>query len=194
MRRETSHAVIAHSRLTDAGRRNVELAAILEALAEPIQEVEDAYWALFEDRRLDVAVATQLDVLGAIIGQPRNGFGDTDYRSHISARIMANRSSGTVEELLTLVRTMLSAGTLTLTQTYPAGFVIHVGVADISAAIVPIVMGLLRSARQAGVRGILEFMSGTTDADTFTLDGGGGLGFGDATTPATGGGMAGALS
>jgi hypothetical protein len=195
MRHETEHASIARSRLTDGGRRNEGLAALVDALAEHIQEVEDAYWQLFEERRLAVAVGAQLDVLGALVGQPRNAFGDVDYRGHISARILANSSNGTAEELLAIVRSIVPGPTtLTLTDAYPAAFVLHAGVSNLSAALVPIIVGMIRSARQAGVRGIFEFMSGTTDADSFTFDGGGGLGFGDATTPATGGGLAGALT
>lgn len=195
MRHETGHAAIARSRLTDAGRRNAGLANLVDAVAEKVQDVEDALWELYAERWLDVAVGAQLDVLGRIVGQSRNGYGDSDYRAHITARIIANRSSGTAEELLSLLRTVVPGPTtLALTDAYPAGFVLLAGVTNFSGDLIHVVMSLLRAARQAGVRGILEYMSGTTDADTFMTDGGGGLGFGDATTPATGGGLAGALA
>ena len=195
MRHETEHASIARSRLTDAGRRNEHLAALVDALAEHIQEVEDAYWQLFEERRLAVAAGAQLDVLGSIVGQSRNGHVDADYRTHIQARILANASSGTAEELLELVRALVAGSTtLTLADAPPGAFVLHAGVTNLNSGLVDIIVALLRSARQAGVRGIFEYMSGTTDADSFTFDGGGGLGFGDATNAATGGGLAGALT
>lgn len=195
MRHETGHAAIARSRLTDAGRRNAGLANLVDAVAEAVQGVEDAYWQLYSERWLDDAVGAQLDVLGRIVGQPRNGYGDADYRGHIAARIVANRSSGTAEELLTMVRTIVPGPTtLVLADAYPAGFVLQAGVSNLASGLVQLIVSLLRASREAGIHGVFEYMSGTTDADSFTLDGGGGLGFGDATTPASGGGLAGALA
>lgn len=51
-------------------------------------------------RDLDVANGANLDELGSIVGQDREGFSDLIYRTLIKAKTAANRSKGTTENLI----------------------------------------------------------------------------------------------
>lgn len=51
-------------------------------------------------RDLDVATGVNLDELGAIVGQSREGFSDLIYRTLVKAKTAANRSKGTTEDLI----------------------------------------------------------------------------------------------
>jgi hypothetical protein len=188
------HEAQAEALLPESGKRIADLVALVRAAASETQGIEDALWQLYTERRLAVAAGDQLDAIGATVGQRRNGFDDTTYRAHIEARIRVTRSNGTIDDLLGILRAVVPAPTtLALTEGPPAGFTIVAGVTNFAADLVVVLGGLMRGARGAGIRGVLEYMSGVTNDTAFTFDGGGGLGFGDATNPATGGGMAGSI-
>lgn len=51
-------------------------------------------------RDLDTAMGTNLDKLGAIVGQSREGFSDLIYRTLIKAKTAANRSKGTDDDVI----------------------------------------------------------------------------------------------
>ncbi len=77
--------------------------AILTAWLNRIQEIEDVLWELIDERTIDAAVGVQLDGIGAIVGEPRLGKTDDEYRLFIKARRLVNLSSGTVPELIEIL-------------------------------------------------------------------------------------------
>jgi hypothetical protein len=184
------------SLLPDSGRRVVDLVSIVEAFSAEFQEIEDVAWQMFVARRLENAVGVQLDVLGAILGQSRNDYGDDDYRDQLKARILANASSGSIAEVLAILRLVVPISTtLVLTEWPPAGFVVEVGVDDLGTKLLELVASFLRTARAGGIRAILHYMSGVDETTAFTFDGGAGYGggWGDKTDATVGGGWAGAI-
>lgn len=82
-----------------------ELEAFLRAYAGAAQQVEDDAWAVMTEGLFDIAVCVgvQLGRIGAIIGQPRWGRDDAGYRNLLNARILANNSKGTPEDLISVV-------------------------------------------------------------------------------------------
>lgn len=167
--------------------------AITAAFCEQAQEIEDALWDLYQDT-IDNAEGAQLDVFGAIVGQPRDAAEDEEYRLRIRARVLTNKSSGGVKEILHIFRVLLPDATLTMIPGYPASFTLTVSGVSVETDLQPIYLDFLRDAKAAGIYAILEFTEGDLE-DAFTFDGGAiGLGFGDSTNPATGGEFAGALT
>ena len=73
-------------------------------------------------RDLDVATGTNLDKLGAIVGQDREGFSDLIYRTLIKAKTAANRSKGTTENLINTALILRNdvATDITYTELFPA--------------------------------------------------------------------------
>lgn len=69
-------------------------------------------------------VGEQLDLVGRVVGQPRNGQTDTDYIKWILARMIVNRASGTPDELLQVL-TQVNDNTHSYTEYYPASFLIR---------------------------------------------------------------------
>lgn len=195
MEHELDHAGQAVALLTDEGREVQTLVELLRDVGGSVQAIEDAFWQLYTERSLDDATGAQLDNLGTLVGQPRNGYGDADYRTHLRARVKANRSSGNPDAILEILRLVVPAPTtLDLDELYPAAFRVTAGVSNLSATLVSILVDFIRAARAGGVAHVFHYMGGTTDGTTFTLDGGGGLGLGDTGNPATGGGLSGAVS
>jgi len=187
----TDHADAAVSRLIEQYRDKPNFVSLIRTYANRIQRVEDEMWRLFTERTLESAVGEQLNVLGRVVGQARQGFDDDEYRLHIRAKVKLNRSSGTVPELLEIFRLVTPAGTtLQFIPRYPAGFRLRLGVSGFSAAGIALLLGFLRAARAAGVWGGLHWIT-STEAETFCFDGGDGAGFGSVLDADIGGKLSG---
>lgn len=145
----------------------------LNLLAAPIAQVQDLETA-FQDlsalRSLAGASGGQLDVIGSILTQPRNGQTDDLYRRYLAARILLNRSSGTVEQILEIFGVITSASSMQLKEFAPAAFELHLYGAAITSAQASLYLTILNQARVAGVGAQLHWTE-WAPADTFTLDG-----------------------
>lgn len=80
---------------------------MIDVYVNEVQELENALWGLIAKFDLDVADAIWLDRLGYIVGENREGENDDVFRRLIRARIMANKSDGTVEEILAVLNMVL---------------------------------------------------------------------------------------
>jgi hypothetical protein len=165
---------------------------LLRALVGPIQAAEDALQQLLTERTIDTSIGAQIDVIGKLVGEARAGLDDETYRRHVRARISANRSTGRVSDVLKVADLVVydDLAYLRVIQYGQAAFVLRVEdiiVDDITTSLVR----FMRQTTAAGVRAVVETWP-LAEAAMFTCDGPGetGLGFGDALTPATGGGMA----
>ena len=171
------------------------LAGVLCAFLESVQEVEDAAWQLLTERDLDSAVGAQLDQLGRLVGEERQGRTDDQYRPFVRARILINRSNGLGEELLTILRVVLGPGVeLRLREEYPAAFTVVVS--ELGALTPDTLIRLLKQAKAAGVRVLLEY-SLVPPEEAFTFAPASSVeldaphGFGSALDPTVGGALAG---
>jgi hypothetical protein len=73
---------------------------LLTALLTPINDLEQVMMAVLTQRNIDTAVGAQLDIVGKVVGQSRQGLDDDTYRRYCRARVVANRSSGVTEDLI----------------------------------------------------------------------------------------------
>lgn len=150
---------------------------LLTALCGPVQDVENALAQLYAQRALDVAVGAQLDVLGKIVGQDRNGLSDDDYRRYIRARIAAHRSGGVPEDVLrvaSLILNVATSGVLIVRDVEDATYILEVRDHAVDAATATALRDLTVAATSAGVRVVVVY-SALALAQTFQLDVGPGL-------------------
>ena len=167
---KTTHAAQALGRLLEQFKNKTDLAAWLSTYIAEIQEVENMLVSLNTERTLDSAVGVQLDGIGRIIGQARDGQTDDVYRIRIKARIALNLSSGTVEEVLTIMGLVLDGCTFWWTSRPPASYVLDVHGATTTADAVE-AAAIMGEASAAGVNSQLVY-SESSDADTFTFSSG----------------------
>lgn len=85
-------------------RTKPKLRALTEAVGSQLQELEESYLDLREERTLDAAIGEQLEQLGVLVGEPRGSLADEDYRRFIQARILSNLCEGTPDEQLANLR------------------------------------------------------------------------------------------
>jgi hypothetical protein len=79
-------------------------AALVAALGAGAQAHEDECFDLIAGTELSVATGHALDQWGDLVGEQRLGLSDNEYRPFIEARMLVNRCTGTVEELLAILR------------------------------------------------------------------------------------------
>lgn len=186
----TDHGDQAVARLAQQFREGVSVPALVRIHAARLQALEDVFRDLLTKRWIDTAAGAQLDVLGKIVGQPREGRADDVYRIWLRARVRLNLGSGTPEDLLAIFSAITQGtATIVLEEQYPAAFVLKVG----STAVVDPVQlaAILRLARPAGVQAVLESAT-SNDPTSFACDPNG-AGCGDVNNAATGGTLATAL-
>jgi hypothetical protein len=130
----------------------------LTALVAPIQDLENAIQQLLTERTVDRAIGVQLDVIGRLVKQRREGRLDDDYRRHLRARIKANRSSGIVEEWLAIAELIVydDDAYYQIDQQGVAGAVLRVLDVAITEAVADDLISFLRDAAAAGDRPIVE--------------------------------------
>lgn len=154
-----------------------QLAGLLADIAPAAQELETAFAALVLERTIDAAVGAQLDVIGRIVGQDREGLSDELYRRYIRARIRATRSNGTRADLGDITRLVMTGLGVTV-DILEGGMeaVVRVLNVPITSEVAAATIRFLRVAKPAAVRVLLH----TTTVElpeTFTLGGGPGQGF-----------------
>lgn len=174
------HADRAVARLIQKFRTKPKIQALVNALIAPFQTLEDDLWALYSERWLSTAEGVQLDVLGRIVGQSRAGASDDEYRIRIGARIRANLSSGTAEEVLAVFLALFgSDADLQLIELDGdlAEFALRVHTV-LTQEEIDIALEFLRDCKADGVRAILKWQKQPTN-ESFGFANSGGLGFGD---------------
>ena len=95
----TTHVTDALARQPDDAFGLPNNTLVITAAVTQVQELETALHDLYTDRRLGTAVGEQLDLLGRIVLEPRNGNSDADYERFIRARIATNNSEGRYDDL-----------------------------------------------------------------------------------------------
>lgn len=138
-------------------------------LAPQSQAIEDAFQTLLTLPSIDDSSGVNLDVIGLIVQQQREGLDDPMYRLALKARIQANRSCGTPENLYTVLSLLLTApvGSLHYKRGGIASFSIKYDV-PIADTLVPLVIEFIGDSKMAGVRAIFIWQD-APDADMFTF-------------------------
>lgn len=189
----TDHVERALARLLEQDKGKPRLEALVKIFADRYQRIENVVTQLANNRWVLTAEGVQLDTLGEIVGEPRNGKIDDVYRLWIRARILINRSSGKVSELLRVARIILGdAPDLVYTPEPPAAFQIELTGVSGSGDVARVLFDALNQVRAGGVRMNILYNDDIPTAFTFNIDGTEGVsdavkGFGDTGNPATGG-------
>lgn len=159
--------------------RKPRIEAILRAVIAPLQRAENAFQELFDERGVDTAIGAQLDAIGFVVGQPRNGYDDDEYRRQVRARIATNKSRGTFADLIGVIGLVIDDAAATIRGRRSGTAAVRFNIEDVatSDAVADILIGFLREAKAAGVR--LTLITGSTPPAGWFTWGAAGLGFGD---------------
>jgi hypothetical protein len=92
----TDHAAQAVGNLLSQFRNSARLQELISIFCAEIQSLENLYHELYDECTLDTAVGAQLDIEGEIVGWPRMGLSDDDYRAMIKVAIVINQTDGDI--------------------------------------------------------------------------------------------------
>jgi hypothetical protein len=124
----------------------------VRAFADQIQILEDTTADVKALRQLQYAEEIQLDEIGAIVGENRQGKTDADYRIAILSRINTNASRGEPERLISALKQITESTDVRYKETYPA----TVQIAFSAPLVVDGLKQYMQSVCAGGVQLILE--------------------------------------
>lgn len=147
----TTHIEDSLSRIIEQYKCSPSMQAMIEAIVDQVQILEDESFGLFS--RLDLANATGvlLDQYGTIIGLDRNGLDDDTYRLFLFAKIGQNTSNGEPERVIDAYKLLSNSSQVHLQEYFPAGIGLS-GDGDFNNASLEDVYEVIQSIVAAGVR------------------------------------------
>ena len=163
----TDHAARAVAHLTERYRKPL-VSALLSSLVAEIQELEEAFWDLRTKRSIETAEGAVLDLLGKLVGQPRENRDDDTYRLWIAARVLVNASTGTAPRLIAIADKVTSGAAIRFEDEPPAAFTLHVDEPIVGTDGVELAK-LITQARAGGVGGQVHWFD-VEDAFAFSDD------------------------
>lgn len=155
------------------GKPNIE--TLLKILVAPAQELEDVFWTLVYERTLAKAVELGLDsvidLIGKLVGEARQGRSNADYARFINARIVARKSNGLTEELITITMLVIANpdAYVHVQWTPPAAVIVRIDEVATADDVAAILIEFLKVSVSAGVRVLLEWSAEDPD-DWFIWD------------------------
>ncbi len=171
-----NHAERAVSDLLSQDRSKPRIVALVRASACMSQCLEDIAFDLLISNNVNDATGELLDRLGRFVSEPRGGLEDEAYRGFVRARIAANLSGGTVDELVSILRSITAPSVVANVELYPAGFALTVVRTDpLADSLRARVRGLMFEVKPGGVGMTLIEVT----AAAFTLDDGPGFDAGE---------------
>ena len=139
------------ARLITQYKNKPRLRALAQSYLEEVAELAIVLEQLCLAFRLGNAIGAQLDVLGRIVGAPRQGFDDRSYEQLIRAYIRAQKSEGKPEDIYAVFRILIAPGDLmVLDEYYPMAIVLRI--ASDAALNLSVLMTLLLMAKGQAVR------------------------------------------
>jgi len=99
----------------------LELARYDDELKDDIQ---DQFSAIIEQYDIENAEGIQLDRIGKIFAEPRKGNTDETYRKLLKLRILLNTCTGTVNDIIKVIKFIYSSEIVHIVPNYPAALTI----------------------------------------------------------------------
>lgn len=157
---QIDHNAAALARLCQQFKGKPGIEALVSVFAQRYNTLEAVFWALLTQRTLDSAIGAQLDVIGNLVGQQRNGILDDDlYRRYIRARIVTNNSRGRIEDLIKVSRLVVNNTTVQIIVNLSgvASVVVRINLARLEWGVAAVLIDFLRHTVVGGDRPVLEF-------------------------------------
>lgn len=173
--KNTEHIVQGLANIISQFEDKTKIRDLLTVYLQQVQELELAFCDILAKTSLDDSEGQQLDNMGEIVGESRDGRNDLQYRTAIRVRINLNTAEGTLEEVIGLAIAVAGSPVdVLVTELFPAGFLMII-TTPLDPALVDVdkMAAFIASGRPAGVRGLLAFGV----LGSFQYDGPAGTGF-----------------
>ena len=115
-----SYVETALSRLTSQFQSSPLVKGLLEAIIKQLDDLQSSADSIKTERWIDTAIGKQLDGLGYLVNELRQGRNDDDYRDAIKFRIFVNVSKGTPSALIDGLKFLVDSTDNQYIEQYPA--------------------------------------------------------------------------
>lgn len=188
----TNHVQQALDRLMQQYKGKPNLQALITAIVDQVQDIEDGIYPLDAGRQLwngttYPSVGAQLDGIGELVGVARNGLSDSVYLIFILGTIAENFSDTTIETMLNIIGILFQSEHVFLKELYPAAVALEVGTPLTDPSLFDRVLAIVEASLGAGIG--LAFAGTFTTVDDFAFAGPDttSKGFADPLIPGSGG-------
>lgn len=123
---ETEHTETGLARLIEQFRSKSNLSSILTSFLSQVQGVEDGLYSLLLLRGVYSSTGVQLDGIGAILDEPREGDEDEAYRERLLIKVLLNTCDGSPEKIIEIFSKLTSGAPIELTEFQPAAFTLWI--------------------------------------------------------------------
>lgn len=132
---------------------------ILQAMLNRLQELEDAAWFLLQSMSINAAFGDLLNKFGNIVGEPRLGRSDVDYRAGIRLKIRVNTSNGRAIDVIAVAVLAAPLGPITYIDGN-GSFLIEL----LNLGSAQYVVQKMQHTRPAGVHGLVQYTESSAQA------------------------------
>lgn len=140
------YVAIGQGRLTNYFSEKPKLRGVVKAMLQRFNDIEVLAEEVRTQRWIDTAVGVQLDGVGYIVGEPRLGRNDDDYRTAILFKIFVNTSNATPEDLIRGLRFLTQPDDIQYIEQYPATAMLYTNGPNVPSNIQEIMQGLAPAA------------------------------------------------
>lgn len=106
--------------LIEQFKRSPDLKSVVSIFTDQMQTVENTNDNLIMSRLIDTSEGVQLDGIGDIVGEPRNGRSDDAYREAIKFKTFINASNGEPNRLLDILKNITNGTDASILEFFPA--------------------------------------------------------------------------
>lgn len=167
----TDHADREEARLPEQFKGKDRIVALIRAIANEVQDIEDAVFPMLSLLDISTMIGDQLDGIGDILTEPRAGLSDINYRIALSAKAARITASGTPEQMIERYLTLTGASAVEYTPDYPGKIILDGtggespdNLLEALTLALPVGVGIV-------VSDPLELTGSTYDGDDFILTG-----------------------
>lgn len=98
---------------------------LLEVIVSPFNELKDVFVDIKNLLDIENNSGVQLDLIGEIVVQKRNGLNDADYRKLLRFKIKKNTSKATVEDIVSILKFLTNGTRVVYSDNPPAAYTIY---------------------------------------------------------------------
>lgn len=98
---------------------------ILQILSEPFEDLKIVFSDIKGLLDLDIIFGSQLDLIGDIVGEKRNGRVDVDYLNGIKFKIFKNTSKGFIDDIIKALKFLTNATIVVYSDNPPASYTVY---------------------------------------------------------------------
>ncbi len=143
----TKFSLNAQNRLIEQDKWRVRVPKVVDAFASEIQEVENASYDVYTKCGVYTAHDAQLDVVGLMVGEARQGRADEVYRVAILARIQLNVGGGEPNTIINAIKQWMNPTIVDFSEPSPAYFTLFIQ----SSINIPNIAAIVKEISPAGV-------------------------------------------